>query len=834
MLRLAAATLRGRWPALVGAFLALVVGVALAGGATQVLLAVATAGPDGAGRLTAAPLVVAAPHEVRREYRMAGETERESLPNPARTPLPAATVGAVAAAPGVTRVVVDREVPLRTAAGVPLTGRPIDARRLSDAGIVAGRAPRGAGEVAVASGTGVAGRGDRLRLVAPDGPRTVRVVGVVAAAPAGSAGVPPTLYLADAEAARLAPVHAVGAWPAAARPAVARAAHAVAPRAQVLAGDDRRRADVDPTVTATTASLAFLGTLIGTLAFVAIFVVASTFALAVALRRRELGLLRAVGATPRQVRRLVLREALLLAAVGAAVGSVLSVAVVPPLRDWLVARDLAPAGTGGAGALWTAAGAAGVGLGMVGVALAGAWLAARRAARVRPVEALRDAAVDEGVMTRGRRIVGLGALGGGVVVSVLVGATTSPEITLSLVLSQALLFVTGITMLVPVVIPRVAAALVAPFARGDGAGAMLLREHARAAVRRTATTAAPLLVAVGLAGALGTMGGSLDASSSASQAARIAPGTTLVQPAGGPMSAADVAALRAVPGARVAPVRDVQVLSVHLGSLTEWSAATIDPRDAPVALRSPVRDGDLQALRGRTVAVGEATASSLGVDVGQTLDLWLPDGTPARLRVVAVLADGLGRTSMYLPPALVAGHAGPGVATSAYVRGGAPDALRAAATARGLQTITDDGPASPLVDNGRMNAIAMGLIVALVAGYAALALGSTAAVGTAARAGELAVLRLAGATPRQTLRLVGAEALLAAALGALAGLLVTAATVGSLAVALGGLDGPGVVRVPWALLGGLSVAGAAIAVVAALLAAARTQRAAPQTLVAVA
>ena len=44
---------------------------------------------------------------------------------------------------------------------------------------------------------------------------------------------------------------------------------------------------------------------------------------------------------------------------------------------------------------------------------------------------------------------------------------------------------------------------------------------------------------------------------------------------------------------------------------------------------------------------------------------------------------------------------------------------------------------------------------------------------------------------------------------ALAGLLVTAATVGALAVALGGLDGPGVVRVPWTLLGGLTVAGAA-------------------------
>ena len=57
-------------------------------------------------------------------------------------------------------------------------------------------------------------------------------------------------------------------------------------------------------------AVSLLGVTSGLAGFVAIFVVAGTFAYAVAARRRELGLLRTVGATPRQARRLVLGEAL--------------------------------------------------------------------------------------------------------------------------------------------------------------------------------------------------------------------------------------------------------------------------------------------------------------------------------------------------------------------------------------------------------------------------------------------------------------------------------------------------------------------------------------------
>src|SRR5260370_5537819 len=61
-------------------------------------------------------------------------------------------------------------------------------------------------------------------------------------------------------------------------------------------------------------------------AFVAVFVVASTFGFAVTQRRRELALLRLAGATPAQVRRMLLAEALITGLAAGAAGA----AAAPP------------------------------------------------------------------------------------------------------------------------------------------------------------------------------------------------------------------------------------------------------------------------------------------------------------------------------------------------------------------------------------------------------------------------------------------------------------------------------------------------------------------------
>ena len=87
--------------------------------------------------------------------------------------------------------------------------------------------------------------------------------------------------------------------------------------------DRRHAADADagdPTASDRAGLIAIFGALGGIAGAVALFVVAGTFALAIAQRRRETAVLRALGATPPQIRRLIAGEALLVSLVAGALG----------------------------------------------------------------------------------------------------------------------------------------------------------------------------------------------------------------------------------------------------------------------------------------------------------------------------------------------------------------------------------------------------------------------------------------------------------------------------------------------------------------------------------
>src|SRR5262249_30292426 len=175
--------------------------------------------------------------------------------------------------------------------------------------------------------------------------------------------------------------------------------------------DQRRAAEPNPDADLFAVAVALPGVTSGLAGFVAIFVVAGTFAYAVAARRRELGLLRTVGATPRQARRLVLGEALAAGVAATLAGSALAIVIAGPVARSPARAGFAPHDFTAHFILWPLAAASGAGL---LIALAGAFVAARRAGRVRPAEALREAAVDRGTMPLTRWLAGLAALGGSV------------------------------------------------------------------------------------------------------------------------------------------------------------------------------------------------------------------------------------------------------------------------------------------------------------------------------------------------------------------------------------------------------------------------------------
>src|SRR5699024_3880078 len=114
-------------------------------------------------------------------------------------------------------------------------------------------------------------------------------------------------------------------------------------------------------------------------------------ALSITQRHRELALLRAVGATPRQVRRLIVGETLVLAVLATALAVAPGQLLGRFVFGQLASRGIATAGVAfHQGWIPTAAAIAVA----IGAAVAGALSAGRRAARIKPTQALAEASLE--------------------------------------------------------------------------------------------------------------------------------------------------------------------------------------------------------------------------------------------------------------------------------------------------------------------------------------------------------------------------------------------------------------------------------------------------------
>lgn len=246
--------------------------------------------------------------------------------------------------------------------------------------------------------------------------------------------------------------------------------------------------------------LGFFTTFLLTFAVVALivgaFVIYNTFGILVAQRGRELALLRAIGASRSQVLRSVLFEALFVGLVGSVLGLGLGIALATGLRAVLNGAGLGIPDA----SLVVTGGTILVGflLGMVVTTFA-AVFPALRAARVPPIAALRDVSVDHSGQSRVRVLAGLlitvvgalllaqGLFGGGDNALYAVG------------LGAGLVFL-GVTVLGPIIAPPVTRLIGAPVARFRGMTGRLARENTLRNPKRTASTAAALMIGVGLVG----------------------------------------------------------------------------------------------------------------------------------------------------------------------------------------------------------------------------------------------------------------------------------------------------------------------------------------------
>ena len=233
----------------------------------------------------------------------------------------------------------------------------------------------------------------------------------------------------------------------------------------------------------------FLGIAALLSAFVSVTVTASAFGLSVAQRRRDLALLRTIGATPRQVMRTVVAEAAIVGAAGSAAGCLLGLAGAPQLAGWIVRQGLAPS--------WfqvplTAGAAVPLGIAFlagVAVAVLSVLVAAVRAGTVRPTEALREAVVEPKRIGRLRLLGGLVAVCCGIAALAVVAlafpsAATDPKSVAEIVI----LLIAGTALLSPFLLRS----LTWPFSRGTAG--MLLRASILTGARRSAAVIVPVLI----------------------------------------------------------------------------------------------------------------------------------------------------------------------------------------------------------------------------------------------------------------------------------------------------------------------------------------------------
>jgi putative ABC transport system permease protein len=747
VLALARSTLRTRRAAFAGAFLAIALAVTLVYAMGQIMTAGLTS--PGPGRFAAADAVVTKHASVQ----FGSGEDAEHVPVAPAPRLSDADVARIAALPGIDAAVGDLAFPA-TLGHRALEAHGWGSAALTPSHLTAGHAPRADRELVADVRLGLH-PGQRVRVGTPDGAHTFRVSGVARSAIALPAAAP-AVFFADSAAPTLA--------------ATPGAVNAIAVRGDVDGLDDalgdaydvldhRHAADADaahPRSEQRVELIAAMGSGGGITIMIAVFVVASTLGFAIAQRRREIALLRAVGATPRQIRRMIAGEALLLSLAAAVVGLAAGV----PLAGWL-GGQLRDGGVAPADLVvphhWIAALTA-VATAVV-VAQLAVLVAARRASRIAAGEALLEAAVEPRTPGRWRALLGLVSLAGaGALLILSFGA--SPALVPAFSVPGALCAAIGFALLAPVLLARPAAALARVLSVPGGAGWWLAAAETLAARRRVGAVAAPILLVVALAGTQAFVDATDRAVVRADTQARVNADAVLV---GDVLPTTLAAQARALPGVHAA----TGVLSTKV-YLVGHGISNVQDADTAVGLEGAARstldlgvtEGSLRDVRATAVAISDLVAQrNGGLHVGDVLRARLADTTPVHLRVAAIYTHSFGLGDVVLDRAVAVRHAGTRTDDAVFVDGDRAVLARLAAEHPGVRVLDRPAYFAGVRSGIEDDAWITWLVVGLAAIYAAIAVVNTIVMAVSQRRPELALVRLAGATPRQALAMVRNEAI---------------------------------------------------------------------------
>ncbi len=567
-------------------------------------------------------------------------------------------------------------------------------------------------------------------------------------------------------------------------------------------------------------AFAAIGLVVGT------FIIYNTFSMIIAQRVRELALLRAIGASRRQITRSVLLEAFLVGLFGGVVGLAIGIGLAALLKAVTATSGLPSAGL----QITPAAVISCLAVGIV-VTMVSAYAPARRAAQVSPVEAMRESATDGANSLRLRTACGglLAIIGVGLV---LFGTSGQGAKSAATVGGGALVLIFAVVFAAPALSRPFVGALGRVIGRPFGKIGQLARTNAVRNPRRTAATAFALTLGLMLVAVVGTFGSSLKGSINDTIDKDLSADLILSTSDLSSLPTSVVNAAAATDG--VASTVSFRTVAAKVNGET---VTGVSPKgDLTTVAPYKMLDGASRSIPSDGMIVSEKTSKDKGWKRGDVVEFVSFDGASTGVRVSGVFKDsqildpfqmGDGAYEKLVPP----GFASDRLILIKTAQGASMDTVREQLTTatKDFLTVQVDsraqfvGQASSQID--QMLAVLYGMLgLALV--IAILGIVNTLALSVIERKREIGMLRAIGMARAQIRRTIYVESVLIAIFGAILG------------VILGSGIGVALVRtfkdlgittavLPYQLIGITLVGAAVVGVLAALWPAARAARTNP-------
>ncbi|WP_336793779.1 MULTISPECIES: ABC transporter permease [Gordonia] len=558
-------------------------------------------------------------------------------------------------------------------------------------------------------------------------------------------------------------------------------------------------------------AFAGIGLLVGT------FIIYNTFSMIVAQRNRELALLRAIGASRKDVSRSVLTEALLVGVLGGAIGLGLGAAIAAGMLAFTKSQGLPSNGI----EVGLSAIASAVFVGII-VTMLSAWIPARRASRIPPVEAMRESTVEPGAGSLRKRTL-IGAVLGVLAVAALVvgglGEGSGPAL---IVAVGAVLAIVAVVLAAPALSQPFVGALGGVFQKPFGTVGRLARTNAVRNPRRSAATAFALTLGLMLVVVIGTLGSSFKGTINSAVDKGVKADFIITGTNGGQMPLGLADAVRKAPDAQTVVSQAIAIAKLDGKNL--WMTAPLGGKLSDVAVVTPVEG--VVDVPADGMAVDQPTAREQGWKIGDDVKLTSLTGTDVTVPIV-----GIYEPSEIAGPRLIGQNVYDKLVPSEAMRVVQPiwvkgkpgvdaDTLRSQ-----LEDVTAPYLIAQIQDREQFkNAISSQIDQMMITLYALLGLSlviavlgiiNTLALSVVERKREIGMLRAVGMARAQVRRSIYLEstyiAVFGALLGAVLGLAIGVPLVRTLAY--WGLEG---VVIPWSLIGGTLVGAAVVGVVAAL------------------